>query len=192
MTLLANRYARRCGLAVAVVALAAALLGYRDLPAAVGDVPVRAVKVAGGRLDGQASWGIWLFGRSDHGSCWVTRVKRGDVGRDTTACGFSVPERQWQLAAQGSFGPRGHRRSLLFFLTRRRIDRLRVHVVQVRRVKTLNLVVDHLSASEAKSAGLPGNFGYASATFSGSIRCIRRIEAADYVQRGAISAGRSC
>jgi hypothetical protein len=138
-----------------------------------GAPPGRAVKVADGRFDKKTTWSIWLFGDTQRGSCWLTRVKSGDLFKNTTLCGFSVPKRRWQMAARASYGSSSRTKSMLFLLTRRSLDRILLRLQG--RKRPVNFDVERLTAEEAKEAGLALDFGYSSTTFPGSIGCVQKI-----------------
>lgn len=149
----------------------------QEVSGAEGAVPPRAIRVAAGHLEPGTSWSVLLFGSRKLGSCWVTRSRARGLVSSGTSCGYSVPERSWQLAATGS--ARNHRKSMLFFLTRRGLGMLRVTIFNGRSTRHVDFEVDHLKKALARDAGLPNNFAFAGHSFRGPVNCIRAIEAFD-------------
>lgn len=141
-------------------------------------VPDRAVELASGNLGPQTEWAVSLFGKGRFGDCWVTKVRdrRRQVSASTT-CGISVPGRPWQLVAQGSVGG-GHRpRSLLFFLTRRNLDRLEIRLLNRHRERVVEMKVHRLNRRAASEAGLGSAYGFAWRSIDGRLGCIERVVA---------------
>ena len=162
-------------LLVSIIGTAVLGLAAAGSPRARGGPPDRAIKAASGKLGAHTSWSIWLFGSEKLGSCWITRVVERKLPSESTSCGFSVPGRPWQLAAKGSAGSRHNRTSMLFFLTRRTVDRLRVRLATGGGFRWIEFNAARPSRLDAMRANLPTNFGYAGHSFRGSLGCISRI-----------------
>lgn len=161
---------------LSAAAVCVSVATFRGGSEAQATVPSKAVKVAEGSLSRGSSWSIWLFGNAKQGSCWITRASGKERNKETTLCGFSVPKRRWQFAARASTGAGNRRHSMMFILTRRNLDRLRVQLRATRRERAIVFEVERLRPVRAGAAGLPDNFGYASTTFPGSIGCVSSIE----------------
>jgi len=176
-------------LAVIATALILVMVGGLTLTARAG-VPDRAIEVAHGKLGPQTEWAISLFGKGRLGDCWVTKVKERRSVSASTACGIGVPDRPWQLVAQGSTG-RGHRtRSLLFFLTRRNFDRLEIRLRSHDRERVVEMKVHRLDRQVASGAGLERAYGYAWRSIDGRLGCIERVVAIS-IEGGTLKGGRS-
>lgn len=157
--------------------LALILAATQQADQAKGAVPSGAIRVAGGGLGPGRSWSVLLFGSRKLGSCWVTRSEEHGLVSDSTSCGYSVPMRAWQLAAKGA--ARNGKMSMLFFLTRRNVGKLRVAVFNGRRARYFDFQAGRLTKTQARRADLPTNFGFAGHSFSGRLECIRAIEVFD-------------
>jgi hypothetical protein len=145
-----------------------------------GAIPRYAYKVAEGRTDQKSLWSVWLFGQNGVGRCWGTRTVGRKLKDEQSFCGFAVPRRPWQLAAQGSYMVGGQQHSMVFFLTRPTTSILKVVLVQPKgTVIALPMAVNRLTQGQARRAHMRPSFGYTSSEFAGRLGCIRRIAAID-------------
>jgi hypothetical protein len=166
-----------------------AMVGGLTLTARAG-VPDRAIEVASGKLGPQTEWAISLFGKGRLGDCWVTKVKERRSVSASTTCGISIPDRPWQLVAQGSTGAGDRTRSMLFFLTRRDLDRLEIRLVNHDRERVVEMKVHRLDRRAASKAGLGSAYGFAWGLIDGRLGCIERVIATS-VGGGTLRGARS-
>jgi len=139
-------------------------------------IPRYAQKVAGTDTGSGDSWSIWLFGHRHIDQCWATKTVGGGASSEEALCGFAVPAHPWQLAAKGTFGSGQRQESMLFFLTRESVVRLKVQVEQgLDHNAWMHLVTQHLSFRAASHAQIEPNFSYAVGSTSGSLSCVKRV-----------------
>jgi hypothetical protein len=146
-----------------------------------GDIPHRAIKLAGGRIDGQSTWGVWLHGDPASGNCWSTQTITRGAPFGETYCGYPVPPAYWRLISSGSVGRKGHPKALLFFLTRSDVGRIVAVVKQGRGRpdRQIEIPTRVISAEQARKSGADTDFAYATTVFRGSIFCLRKVEVFD-------------
>lgn len=140
----------------------------------------RDLKIAGGTLQQDASWGIWLSHSREHGDCWSARtLHAGHTVGESAACGFEVPQKAWQLIAASPIGQASVSKFVLAFLVRANIHSLEVLVdngATREKVQRLKLINHPISKIQLRRTQLPQNLGYAVAVLSGGEHCIRRVE----------------
>lgn len=147
-------------------------------PKASNPIPDRAIKVVGGRLGRYSTWGIWLFG-GPNGNCWATKTTTRRTPFEEAYCGYSVPPAYSQLAASGPVARDDGPRSMVFFLTRRDVSRLTVLITRGRKDQadvSVEMRTRFLSPGQIKQTRMRPNFGYATAVFSGSSYCVKRVD----------------
>jgi hypothetical protein len=139
-------------------------------------IPGYAQKVAGADIGSGDSWSIWIFGHRHTDQCWATKTAGGGSGSEEALCGFDVPTHPWQLAAKGTFGSGQRQESMLFFLTRESVVRLKVQVEQGHNHQVwMHLATRHLSSRAASHAQIEPNFSYAVGRTSGPLSCVKRV-----------------
>jgi hypothetical protein len=139
--------------------------GAASTHAYAGSIPTYAQRVASGQAE-DAAWSVWLYGKNNGARCWGTRGS-GSSGRSEYAlCGFSVPKRQWQLAAAGQIDNQP-RRSFFFFLTRQDVAQLALKIHTAQGVKWYCVPARRLTAKQAAHAHIRRNFRYVVAQVPG-------------------------
>lgn len=154
----------RLQVAPAVLAvLASAALLASAAAVASNSIPGYAFKFAGGHESTGYSWGLWLFGARHGQDCWATRSGRGDLKSEGVTCGLSVPERAWQLAANGIVGGSAARQRVLAFLTRTSAWRVKVLTERItdHERRWVSIRVHGISRRTAWAARLSYPVGYA-------------------------------
>lgn len=155
-----------------------------DAPGSLSNrpIPAHALKAAGGKF-GDMTWGVWLFG-NHRGNCWATKVVEDGFPSESAYCGSSVPPRPWSLAVRAPLGKASTRRTVLFFLTRADIARLRVLTQQLSAsgqqvgVTSRNVRTHAITDGQAEKARLHEKFGFAVDITRGWV-CIKRVTAFD-------------
>lgn len=166
---------RRWGVAVSIWCVAF-VLWVPCFATASPPIPRYAQIVAKGQDGLGLSWSIWLFGHHKANRCWATKTVEAGSSSEDALCGFNVPKRPWQLAATATFGAAQNQKSVLFFLTRRSIVKLNVHVKKSRNHQAwIHLQTRRLSPEAAKDAQIDANFSYAVDTISGSLTCVGQV-----------------
>jgi hypothetical protein len=139
-----------------------------------------ALKIAGGNLGQNTSWGIWLYHSRQHGDCWSTRtLHAGHTVGESAACGFEVPQRAWQLIVASPIGQVSASKFVLAFLTQTNIHSLEVLVntgKNGKKAQWIRLANHRISRIQRGRTQLPQNVGYATAILPGSEHCVRRVK----------------
>lgn len=158
------------------------------------DIPHRAIKLAGGRIDRQSTWGVWLHGDQSAGNCWSTETITRATPFGETYCGYPVPPAYWRLISSGPVGRKGDPKALLFFLTRSDVDRIIAVVKQgdARPDRRVEMATQAISAEQARRSQADPDFTYATTVFRGSLFCVKRVEVFDQSGARVLSAKPSC
>jgi hypothetical protein len=145
--------------------------------ASLSTIPDYAVRVGHGNAANNGSWSIWMFGKHGEGNCWAIRTVAGGFPMDDSYCGFSVPERPWQIAAQGSVGAGNVQRSLLFLLTRPSSRSVEIHMKKERSANpiVIRAKVKVLPGARARRAHLAPTFGYVVARYGGPVGQVGKV-----------------
>lgn len=173
---------------LAVVPLLLIALFITGLPAAAASgIPKYAYMVAGSQKGAEVRWSVWLFGKNRSTQCWATKVSDGKGKSESVLCGFSVPERAWQLAAMGQLTV-DPPRSFLFFLSRSTVAELRFKVRNGQQPAWHHVATEELTRQEAADARLPRSFHFAFTKIPG--RSVRPEKVVPYFDCGDGSEGR--
>jgi hypothetical protein len=168
------------GVAAALVAASVIAVGVTAVTRHQSSRAHRDLRIAGGTLQQDTFWGIWLYHSREHGDCWSARtLHAGHTVGESAACGFEVPQKAWQLIAASPIGQASASRFVLAFLVRANIRSLEVLVddratrEKAQRIKLINHPISKIQLSRTQ---LPQNLGYAVAVLRGGEHCVRRVE----------------